>query len=73
VRNVFIETQLEAFRIDQDNFNFIGARSIKNRDQQRVHAYGFTCARGAGDQEMRHFGQVRYIVQSINRLADRDG
>src|SRR5437763_4163842 len=41
MRNIFVKTEFEPLRIDQNQLNFIGSRSIKNRKQQRVYADRF--------------------------------
>ena len=72
MRNVFVESEFEPLRIDQDELNFIRTCAIKNRNDQRINANRLTGAGRSGDQQVRHLRQVGDVVKSVDCFAERD-
>ena len=60
MRDVFIKTQLEPFRVDQHQLHFVGAGFEQDGHHERVDEDAFASARGAGDKQVRHGRQFRH-------------
>ena len=72
MRNVFVKSEFQAFRIDQNQFHFIGPRAVKDRKQEGIHADRFAGTGRAGDQQVRHPGEIANVIQAVNCFAERD-
>ena len=69
VGNPVVALQLHHLGVHQDQPNLIGARPVEQAVDDCVDAHGFTGARGAGDQQVGHPGQVADDGRSRDVLA----
>ena len=71
VRDAFIQAQLQAFGVHQDQLDFTGRRLEQDRKNEAVH--GNTLARpgGAGDEQVRHGAQLGDSDAAVDLLAQR--
>src|SRR5580704_5028897 len=72
VWNIFVDRQLEHLWIDQDQANVVGGSIEQNRRNHRVERNRLTRSGRAGDQQMRHFGEVGGDRTPRDILAERD-
>src|SRR6266852_2300551 len=56
--NVLVKTQLQPLGIDEHQFHIVGAGLVENRHQQRVDEHALAGARRAGDEQVRHGGEI---------------
>src|SRR5262249_17465828 len=73
VRDVIPERQLDALRVDHDELDFSRGRAVEDGGDERVQTDGFTGVCGAGDQHVRHFGEVGVAYLSADVLAESEG
>ena len=69
--NVFIQAQLEPFRVDQDELQVIGTCLIEDRHQKRIDEHTLARARRAGDKQVGHGGQFRHANPPVQIAPHR--
>ena len=69
VRDPVIYTELHHLRIDHDQTHLIRCSLIKDADDQRIDADGFSGAGCSGDKKMRHLGNICHYRFSGNILT----
>jgi hypothetical protein len=70
VRDVRVESQLKALRVDHDELHLVGPGLVKDRDDERVQADGLAGAGRAGDEQVRHAREVGRVVDAVDGLAE---
>ena len=73
MRDAVIDRQLQHFRIDHDEFAAVGRHPVQDRQDHRVDADRLARPGGAGDQQMRHPGEVGQHRLAGNVLAEDQG
>ena len=72
VRNAFIGRQFHHLRVDQDHPDLFRRGPGQQRHQHGVDEAGLTGSGGAGDQQVRHLGQVGRDEVALDVLAEAD-
>ena len=72
VRNAFVRRQFHHLRVDQDHPDLVGGGARQQRHQHRVDEAGLARARRAGDQQVRHLGEVGRDDLALDVLAEPD-
>ena len=73
VRDRLVVVELDPLRVDQDHPHLVGRRAQQHRGQDRVDAAGLTGAGRAGDEDVRHPGEIRPDGVAGDVLAEPDG
>jgi hypothetical protein len=73
MRNAFVIAQFEPLGIDQHEPHLIGRRFIENRHDHGVDGHALARAGRAGDQQVRHAGQIGGGDASVDVLAHGEG
>ena len=73
VRDRLVVVELDPLRVDQDHPHLVRGRAEQDRGQDRVDAAGLARAGRAGDQDVRHPGQIRPDGVAGDVLAEPDG
>jgi hypothetical protein len=73
MRDAVVGRELEHFRIDHDEPAPLGLHPVHEREDHGVDRHRLARAGGAGDQEVRHAGEVDDHRLAADRLAERDG
>ena len=73
MRDAVVDRELEHLRVDHDEPALLGLHAIEERQDHGVDRDRLARAGGAGDQEMRHAGEVDDDRLAADRLAERDG
>ena len=71
MRQRIIMLQLDHLRIDHNEPQLIRRKSVQQRSNNRIDANRFSRARAPGDQQVRHFAQIRDDRVAIDILAQR--
>ena len=71
VRDVGVKAQLEPLRIHQHELQFVGRGFVEHAHQQGIDEDAFAGAGGAGDQQVRHLGQVRRADAADQVFSER--
>lgn len=73
VRDAVVVGELDHLRIDEDELDLLRLRLEEDARDERVDADGFTGARGAGDEQVRHLREVREdrLAADVHAKADR--
>ena len=58
VRHLAVLGQFEHLRVDHDHLDLVGPARHEQAEDDRVHAHRLAGAGAAGDQQVRHLGQV---------------
>ena len=72
MRNAVIDGQFEHFRIDHDQPALVGMQPVDQAQDHRVDGDRFARAGGAGDQQMRHAGEIDQYGFAADRLAEAE-
>ena len=72
VRDAIVSGELEHLRIDHDEPASLGLHAVEEREDHGVDRDRLARAGGAGDQEVRHAGQVNDHRVAADGLAERD-
>ena len=73
MRNAVIDGELEHLRIDHDQAALFRRQPVEQRQDHRVDGDRLARAGGAGDQQMRHLGEIGDDRLAADRLAERHG
>ena len=73
MRDRLVVVQLDPLRVDQDHLDLVRRGVQQDRDEHGVERAGLTGAGGAGDQHVRHLGEVGVHVVAADVLAEPDG
>ncbi len=73
MRNAVVDREFQHLRIDHDQPAFLRLQPIEQADDHRVDGDRLARAGGAGDQQMRHLGEIDDDRLAADRLAERDG
>ena len=73
MRNAVVDRKLQHLRIDHDEPALLGLEAIEQAHHHRVDRHRLARAGGAGDQQMRHAGEIDDHRLAADRLAERDG
>ena len=73
VRDAVVDRQLQHLGIDHDEPAFLRPEPVEQRQDHGVDGDRFARARGAGDEQVRHAGQIDDHRLAADRLAERDG
>ena len=71
MRDALIDGKFEHFRIDHDELAAVGRVAIEQRQDHRVDADRFARTRCAGDEQMRHAGEISEHRLAADILAKR--
>ncbi|SLC89736.1 Uncharacterised protein [Mycobacteroides abscessus subsp. massiliense] len=72
MRNAFVGSQFHHLGVDQDHPDLLRGGPCQQRNQHGVHKTGLTRTGGAGDQQVRHLGQVRRDEVALDVLTETD-
>ena len=72
MRDAVIDRQLQHLRVDHDQPALVGRQPVEQRQDHRVDRDRLARAGGAGDQQMRHAGEVGDHRLAADRLAERE-
>ena len=72
VRNLLVHPELEPLGVDHDQPHVVGRRAVEDARQHRVQADRLAGAGRAGDEQVRHRGQVGDVRLAVDRLAERE-
>ena len=72
VRDALVGGELHPLRVDQHHPHLVRGGPGEDRQDQRVDAAGLAGAGRAGDQQVRHLGQVGDDEAALDVLAERD-
>ena len=72
MRDAVVLSQLDAFGIDEQHLDLIGHASGEERCDNDVETDALACARGAGNEEVRHAGEVRNNWTSSDVFAEAE-
>ena len=70
MRDAVIDRQFQHLRVDHDEFAAVGRHPVQDRQDHRVDADRLAGAGGAGDQQMRHLGEVGQYRLARDVLAE---
>ena len=73
VRNAVVVAQLDHLRVHHDETDLLRRRLVQQRNQHGVDAHRLTGAGGAGNQHVRHLGNVTDDRLAGDVLADSKG
>ena len=73
MRDAVVGGELQHFRIDHDEPAPIGLHAVEEREDHGVDRHRLARAGRAGDQQVRHAGEVDDHRLAADRLAERDG
>ena len=73
MRNAVVDRELEHLRVDHDQAALLGLEPVEQAHHHGVDRHRLARAGGAGDQQMRHAGEVDDHRLAADRLAERDG
>ena len=73
MRNGFVRRKFNLFRVDQDQFHFIGLRFVEQTHNGTVDANRFSHFRCTANQQVRHFGNVKDHGFVHDVCAERNG
>ena len=71
VGNAFVDREFEHFRVDQDQPHVFRLGLVEQGKNHRIDADRLARAGGAGDQQMRHLGQIDDHRLAADVLAER--
>ena len=71
--NTIVNAQFYDLRVDHDQLDILRLCLIQNAHDQCVDADGFTGTGCAGNQQMRHLGDISHDGISSDILSDREG
>ena len=71
VRNVFVEAQFQALRVDQHQFQFVRRGLVEHAHQQGIEEHALAGAGRSGDQQVRHLRQIGGANAADQVLAER--
>ena len=72
VRDAFVRGELDPFRVDEHQPHLVRGGARQDRRDQRVDARGLAGAGGAGDEDVRHLGEVGDDEAALDVLAEAD-
>ena len=72
MRNAVVAAQLHHLGVDHQQLNLLGRGLVQQADDDGIDADRLAAAGGAGDEQVRHFGQIRQADASGDILAQRD-
>ena len=72
VRDALVDGQLDALGVDEHHAHLVGRGAHEDRGDHRVDEARLARAGGAGDEQVRHLGEVRDDVAALDVLADAD-
>ena len=70
MRDSLIYRKFNHFRVNENEFYFIGLCLVKQADDYRVYADGFTRTGCARDKQVRHFCNVNKNIFAADVLAE---
>ena len=70
VRDALVGGQLDALGVDEHHPHLVGGRAHQDRGDHRVDEARLARAGGAGDEQVRHLGEVGDDVAALDVLAD---
>ena len=73
VRNAFVVAQLQPLGIDENQPHLIGRGLVQNRHDEGIDGHTLARAGRAGDEQVRHSGQIGHHDASINIFAEGHG
>jgi hypothetical protein len=73
VGEAVVHLKLNDLGIDQDEAKIVGAKSVKEAEEESVDADRFSGAGGAGDEGVRKIGQVVDQCRPVNVLSEGNG
>ena len=73
MRNAFVNRQFQHLGIDHDQLAAVGRQPVEQRQDHGVDADRLAGAGGAGDQQMRHAGEIGEDRFAADVLAKRKG
>ncbi len=73
VRDVGVGAELDPLGVDEDELHLVAAGLVEDRGDQALQADRLARAGGAGDQQVRHGGEVGEVGLAVDGLADRQG
>ena len=71
MRDTVIDGKLQHLRIDHDEAAFLGGELVKEREDHGIDRHRFARSGGAGDQQVRHLGEIRHHRRAADILAQR--
>ena len=71
MRDAVVDRKLEHFRVDQDELAGVGRLAVEQRQDHRVDRHGLARSGGAGDQQVRHAGEIDEDRSAADVLAER--
>ena len=72
MRNALVHAQLHALGIDKNEPHLVGRGAVEQAHDHGVDGHGFARARGAGDENMRHGGQIGGDDAAVDVFAHRE-